>query len=117
MSSIAPPHFNMVGFHAVRLVLGVLLLTAAGLKAHAETRIVESFRYFDGVFAERGPYLLGERFSAVDLFFYMLGFWTRRMPRPAFSFPHVKRQLALVHARPAVAKMMRDEGITFDLAA
>ena len=87
------------------------------LKAHAEQRIEGSFRYFDGVLAERGPYLLGERFSAVDLFFYMLGFWTRRMPRPAFSFPQVKRQLALVHDRPAVATMLRDEGIAFDLNA
>ena len=89
----------------------------AALKSHAEKRIEGSFGYFESVLAEGGPYLLGERFSAVDLFFYMLGFWTRRMPRPAFSFPHVKRQLALVHARPAVAKMMRDEGIGFDLPA
>ena len=89
----------------------------AALRAHAEKRIEGSFRYFDAVLAERGPYLLGKRFSAVDLFFYMLGFWTRRMARPAFSFPHVKRQLALVHARLAVAKMMSEEGIAFDLAA
>jgi glutathione S-transferase len=89
----------------------------AALKTHAEKRIEGSFRYFEGVLAKRGPYLLGDRFSAVDLFFYMLGFWTRRMPRPAFSFPHVKRQLALIHARPAVAKMMHDEGIVFELPA
>ena len=106
---------EMHWFHPDFYIEGAAL--QAGLKAHAEKRIESSFRYFDGVLAEPGPYLLGERFSAVDLFFYMLGFWTRRMPRPAFSFPHVRRQLALVHARPAVMKMMSNEGIVFDFAA
>jgi glutathione S-transferase len=88
----------------------------AALKAHARGRIEESFRYFDGVLARRGPYLLGERFSAADLFFYMLAFWTRRMPRPAMTFASVARLVRLVHARPAVAQMMREEGIVFEIA-
>ena len=89
----------------------------AALKAHAEQRIEGGFRYFDGVVAERGPYLLGERFSAADLFFYMLGYWSRRMARPATSFPNVTRLMALVHERPAVVRMMRDEGLSFELVA
>lgn len=89
----------------------------AALKSHAEKRIEGSFRYFDGVLAEPGPYLLGERFGAADLFLYMLGYWSRRMPPPATSFPRVKRLMALVHARPAVARMMRDEGLSFDPGA
>jgi glutathione S-transferase len=88
----------------------------AALKAHGQKRIEESFRYFDGVLAARGPYLLGQRFSAADLFFYMLAFWTRRMPRPAMSFAHVKRLVRSVHERPAVAQMLREEGIAFELA-
>ena len=88
----------------------------AALKAHGQRRIEESFRYFDRVLAERGPYLLGERFSAADLFFYMLAFWTRRMPRPAMTFASVARLVRLVHARPAVAQMMREEGIVFEIA-
>jgi glutathione S-transferase len=87
----------------------------AALKAHGRGRIEESFRYFDGVLAARGPYLLGERFSAADLFFYMLAFWTRRMPRPAMSLPNVKRLVRLVHERPAVAQMMREEGNAFEV--
>lgn len=89
----------------------------AALKAHAEQRVEGSFRYFDGVLAGPGPYLLGNRFSAADLFLYMLAYWSRRMARPATSFPHVKRLIALVHARPAVAKMMRDEDLGFDPGA
>lgn len=88
----------------------------AALKSHARGRIEESLRYFDGVLARRGPYLLGERFSAADLFFYMLAFWTRRMPRPAMTFASVARLVRLVHARPAVAQMMREEGIVFEIA-
>jgi len=86
----------------------------AALKAHASGRIEESFGYFDGVLAGQGPYLLGQRFSAADLFFYMLAFWTRRMRRPAMTFPNVRRLVQLVHERPAVAQMMREEGIAFD---
>lgn len=86
----------------------------AALKAHAKTRIEGSFAYFETVLAERGPYLLGARFSAADLFFYMLAFWTRRMQRPATSFANVRRLVALVHARPAVGRMMREEGIEFE---
>ena len=88
----------------------------AALKGHGQRRIEESFQYFDGVLAERGPYLLGERFSAADLFFYMLAFWTRRMPRPAMTFASVARLVRLVHARPAVAQMMREEGIVYEIA-
>ena len=87
----------------------------ADLKAHAQSRIVESFRYFDGVLAARGPYLLGERFSAADLFFYMLGFWTRRMAHPATNFPHVREQMKRVNARPAVAEMLRQEGLGYEI--
>jgi glutathione S-transferase len=100
-------------FHPDFYIDGVEL--QAALKAHGQKRIEESFRYFDGVLGARGPYLLGQRFSAADLFFYMLAFWTRRMPRPAMSLPNVKRLVRSVHARPAVAQMMREEGIAFEV--
>ena len=87
----------------------------AALKAHARSRIEQSFRYFDGVLGAGGPYLLGERFSAADLFFYMLAFWTRRMPLPATTLPSVRRLVRLVHERPAVAEMMREEGNEFEI--
>jgi glutathione S-transferase len=87
----------------------------AALKTHAQSRIEQSLRYFDGVLAERGPYLIGERFSAVDLFFYMLAFWTRNMPRPAIGLPNLRRLMRLVHERPAVRRMMREEGIAFEV--
>ena len=45
----------------------------------------------------------------------MLAFWTRRMPRPAVALPNVRRVVRLVHERPAVAQMMREEGIQFDI--
>ena len=118
------PPSSWPGFHWIEVKLGIRIRTRlncsgmyqAALKAHARGRIEESFRYFDGVLARGGPYLLGERFSAADLFFYMLAFWTRRMPRPAMTFASVARLVRLVHARPAVAQMMREEGIAFEIA-
>jgi glutathione S-transferase len=87
----------------------------AALKAHARSRIERSFGYFDGLLAGSGPYLLEHRFSAADLFFYMVAFWTRRMPKPATTFPNVRRLVRLVHERAAVAQMMREEGIGFEV--
>ena len=49
-----------------------------------------------------GPWLLGERFSAADLFLLMLVRWGRAMPRPPRSLPPLAAHSERVLARPAV---------------
>jgi glutathione S-transferase len=58
-----------------------------------------------------GPYLLGERFSSADLMLTMYMRWSRRMPRPAQSWPAVARLAALVTARPSWQRMYELEGL------
>lgn len=59
----------------------------ADLKAVAERRLGVIFLRLDLHLAAKGPYMLGERFSAVDIYLAMLCRWTRQMERPANDYP------------------------------
>ncbi len=70
-------------------------------------------RMFDVISAQLGdkPWLLGDRFSAADLFLFMLIRWSRFMPRPARTIPNLNALAERVAARPAVQETFRVEGI------
>jgi glutathione S-transferase len=51
--------------------------------------------------AMHGPYLLGEQFSVVDLYALMLMRWSRNMPRPATSWPHLDALATRLKQRPS----------------
>jgi len=57
-----------------------------------------------------GPWLLGERYSALDPYAFMLCRWTRGFStKPARDFTHIGPYLGRVLARPAVAKAVEVE--------
>ena len=58
-----------------------------------------------------GPWLLGEHFSAADLFLLMLVRWGRAMPRPPRSLPPLAAHSQRVLARPAVQAAFAAEGL------
>ena len=72
------------------------------------------FGKIDAGLSADGPYMLGETFSAADIFLVMLCRWTRGMAEPATSYPNLNRLIALVSARPAWAAMMQAEGIDWN---
>jgi len=82
------------------------------LVASAERRLAHMWQHLDGVLEREGPYLLGREFSVIDIFLTMVGHWSRKMARPARSFPHIGRVMELVEARPAYRRMMTEEGNT-----
>jgi glutathione S-transferase len=84
------------------------------LKAVAERRLGRMFSQLDSHLGEGGPYMLGQRFSALDIFLVMLCRWTRAMAQPATSYPHINRLIGLVTARPAWTAMMQAEGIDWN---
>jgi glutathione S-transferase len=59
-----------------------------------------------------GPFLLGETFSAADLYLLMLTRWGRTLPRPARDIPEIGAHAARVLARPAAAAAFAAEGLT-----
>lgn len=83
----------------------------AALKAAGERRLERQWSVVDAALAAEGPYMTGAAFSAADLFLHMLARWSRNCARPAWSYPHIARQLDLVKARPAVRRMMAQEGL------
>jgi glutathione S-transferase len=80
---------------------------AAAVKARASEEVAETWTRIDRHLAAKGPYLLGERFSAADIFCFMLSTWQDCCPDLNTRFPHVKKLADLVSARPAVQRMLK----------
>ncbi|HYD94190.1 MAG TPA: glutathione S-transferase N-terminal domain-containing protein [Noviherbaspirillum sp.] len=93
---------------------------AESVKRHAEARIggmldlIEN-RLAENAAAGRGPYLLGQRYTAVDPFLLMLARWTRHFAHPARARRHLGACLDLVAARPAVQRAFAAEGLAAPL--
>ncbi len=83
---------------------------AAQVKAHAEAKIGGLLDQLDAQLASHGgPWLLGERYSALDPYAFMLCRWTRGFPRPARSLPRLKPFLDRLLARAAVQRVLATE--------
>jgi glutathione S-transferase len=83
----------------------------AEVKAVSEERLQPMFRILDKAL-EKGPFLLGSKFSAADIFLMMMARWSRNMKRPAATYPNIKRCVDAVMARPATQRMMTAQGLT-----
>jgi glutathione S-transferase len=68
---------------------------------------------FDVISEQLGDkqWLLGDRFSAADLFLFLLIRWSRNMPRPARTIPNLNALAERVLARSAVQEALKVEGI------
>lgn len=89
----------------------------AELKAHAEARIGPMLDQLDAEIARQQaihsqPWLLGEHYSAVDIYAMMLCRWTRNFKSPpARERKHLGPYLQRVLARPAVIRAFEAEGL------
>ena len=86
----------------------------AQLKAHAQAQVGQMLQQLDTQLATNGgPWLLGEAYSAVDPFAFMLCRWTRGFDhRPAREYTHIAPYLQRVLQRPAVQRAFEAEGLT-----
>ncbi|HVC16920.1 MAG TPA: glutathione S-transferase N-terminal domain-containing protein [Rhodanobacter sp.] len=85
---------------------------AASVKEAARIGIEACWSRINTHLATRGPYMLGTTFSVVDLYALMLMRWSRNMPRPAVSWPHVAELAARLKARPSWKQLCDAEGLT-----
>lgn len=83
----------------------------AELKAKAERRAADMFRFLDEHLAKSGPYLCGQTFYVCDYYAAMLAQWTEFMAIPAHVNSHVNELIRLVMQRPGYARMLKAEGI------
>jgi glutathione S-transferase len=82
----------------------------ANVKEVAGQRLNRMFDLISGQLGDR-QWLLGDRFSAADLFLFMLIRWSRGMPRPARTIPNLDAFAERVFARPSVQETFKAEGI------
>jgi glutathione S-transferase len=79
------------------------------VKRHSLARMSEMLDIIDRHLAERGPWMMGSGYSAVDPFLFMLCRWTRNTASPARARPHIKRLLDATMERPAVKRAHEQE--------
>jgi glutathione S-transferase len=82
---------------------------AAAVQRHAREQVSESLDLLEKHLASGGPWLLGEQFSALDLYLFTLCRWTRNLPSPARARPNLKRLLEATISRPAVRRAHEQE--------
>ena len=100
-------------FYSERMVAPGNAAGALEVKAQAEAKLGAMFDQIDAQLASHGgPWLLGQRFSAVDPMAFMLCRWSRGFARPARTLPHIAPFLERTLARPAVQKVLAVEQLT-----
>jgi glutathione S-transferase len=80
----------------------------AELRARAEQRLGEMYRFVDDVLIGR-RFLLGETPSAADLYLLMLVRWARSFDAPPRDLPQVGRAVRALLERPAVQAALNAE--------
>ena len=75
----------------------------ASVRSRSTTRLAEIWQILDDALAP-GPWLLGDRFSACDIYLYMLSTWLADEHTPISAFPNAARCVDRVAARPEVAR-------------
>lgn len=70
-------------------------------KEAARVKIESVFTNLDAHLAVNGPYMLGDKISAVDFMLVMLMRWSRGMPKTALDYPHLAKLADLLRARPS----------------
>jgi glutathione S-transferase len=85
---------------------------AAQVKAVAEAKMEGLVDQIDAhLAAHGGPWMMGQRFSALDPYTFMLCRWTRAARRPARTLPHIAPFLARMLERPATQRVLAREGL------
>lgn len=79
-------------------------------KASANARLMAIFARIAEQLGD-GPWLLGERFSAPDLYLLMMTRWGSTLPTPVRKFSEIAAHAARVAARPAVQATFAAEGL------
>lgn len=86
---------------------------APNVAAKAKAQLDDIYRHIDNHLAKNGPFFLGQRFSAADLYLAGLANWQEPVPGLYDRFPAVKRCVGEAYKRPAVAKVFADNGMAF----
>lgn len=98
-------------FYGDRLVDAGNAEGAAQVKAHAQAKVAGCLAQIDAHLAGHGgPWMLGQAYSALDPYVWMLCRWTRGFnAKPAREYPHIAPFLHRMLERPAVQRAIAAE--------
>jgi glutathione S-transferase len=82
----------------------------AAVKAAAEARLGEMYVIVDEAMGD-GPYLMGEQYSLLDPYLYMVCRWGRGFARPPRDYPHLGPFLKRMSARKTIIDSFAQENI------
>lgn len=99
-------------FYSDRYVAPGHAAGTAEVRSQAEARITALIDQLEARFADGRAWMMGESFSALDPYVFMLCRWTRGMARPARTLPHLGPFLQRMLARPATIAALEVEGLT-----
>lgn len=86
---------------------------APRIREQADADLLRTWGIVESNLAGRGPYMLGERYSAADIYLVMLASWYEPSTEPLFAAcPNVARCFRLTAARPALQPVLEAHGIT-----
>ena len=89
---------------------------APRIKAKARDDLIDRWGVVEAHLVDQGPYLLGEGFSAADVFLLMLATWFDPPEALLERSPAIDRCVRLVAARPAIARALAANGEDWLLA-
>jgi glutathione S-transferase len=104
------PHAMMIHyFYPERMVASGNAAGAAEVRAQAEAKLAAMLDQIEARLTAAGPWMMGERFGALDPYVFMLGRWSRGMQRPARALPAFGAFLQRMLERPATRAVLAAE--------
>jgi glutathione S-transferase len=104
---------NFVGTELHKMYSPWLFHAEVGTAAQnfARRKIAERLSFVERHLAAKGPYLMGERFTAADAYLFTIVSWSAFTKIDLTPFPQLRAYLERVGARPKVREAMRAEGM------
>ena len=78
----------------------------------ARFRLEAAWEKLDKKISDGRSYLVGDKLTTADLMATMLMRWSRNMPRPATTWPHLQRYVATLKNRPTYIALHSKEGLS-----
>ncbi len=95
--------FGLVAYENDKTVQGVV-------RKNLLVRANEYLKYLDTKVTGK-DYLLGSAFTVADAYAFVVAGWTKYLEVPLTPYPNIEKYLGRVAARPAVAKVLKAEGL------
>ncbi len=104
-------------FYGDRLVDAGNTEAAAQIKAHTQAKVGGCLAQIDAHLAQDGgPWMMGQAYTALDPYLWMLCRWTRGFSRqPAREYVHIGPYLQRMLARPAMQRAIATEALSTPL--